>query len=45
MHRGRHFAITVSNVEKVVLRDEDENTDLLNGMTNNIIGDIKMPHM
>jgi len=33
------------NVEKVVLREEDENTELLNDMTNNIIKDIKMSHM
>jgi len=28
-----------------VLHEEDENTDLLSDMTNDIIGDIEMPHM
>jgi len=30
MHRGRHFAVTVLDVEKIVLREEDKNIDLLN---------------
>jgi len=37
MPTGCHFAVTVLNVEKVVLREKNENTDLLSDMTNNII--------